>query len=362
MSGDIQKLYADRIFRNVLPMSFRSITIKEKQTMKVQELRNLISASDREHLEKALVECYKQLRKGQKEEIDQGLVDILQGKAVEQKKAESPVNFEELEQQITVFLKNAYAQNYFAPNRIIPKNQRPKWRFMVKNFIKELEKIPVENENNPQAVKLLTDLYRLICAACDTYLFSTEDPFRSIGWEQPKLFELLVTKTFAAGYSRDSISKLLLLAATGGLSRESLYVEQEIVLVNGLRTSDVRYIAIEEAEKLTEERLNKLAGLKEYDRQRFYLQEAVNELCGVILLLTIELAEPEKGVEYYFKHSIRRDREITLYCALDLVALMDEDDLWLRVYEYGLRKKIKPRDRLREAYEYRKRNAPQSGN
>jgi len=68
-----------------------------------------------------------------------------------------------------------------------------------------------------------------------------------------------VTKTFAAGYSRESISKLLLLAATGGLSRESLYVEQEIVLVNGLRTSDVKYIAIEEAKKLIEERINKLA-------------------------------------------------------------------------------------------------------
>jgi len=77
---------------------------------KILALSSIISASDREHLEKALVECYKQLRKGQKEENDQGLVDILQGKAVEQKKAESPVNFEELEQQIIVFLKNAYAQ------------------------------------------------------------------------------------------------------------------------------------------------------------------------------------------------------------------------------------------------------------
>lgn len=35
--------------------------------MKVQELRNLLKDAERENLEKAFVECYKQLRKGQKE-------------------------------------------------------------------------------------------------------------------------------------------------------------------------------------------------------------------------------------------------------------------------------------------------------
>lgn len=77
--------------------------------MKVQELRQLLGASDRENLEKALVETYKQLRKGQKEEFDPLLTDILQGRAAEKKAAEEAVkavSFEELE-----------------------------WRFMVKNFI-----------------------------------------------------------------------------------------------------------------------------------------------------------------------------------------------------------------------------------
>ncbi|MCM1541538.1 MAG: hypothetical protein NC121_09765 [Blautia sp.] len=325
--------------------------------MKVQELRNLLSSSDREHLEKAFVECYKQLRKGQKEEIDQGLIDLLQGRAVEQRKAEDSVNFEELEQQIVIFLQNAYEQNYFAPNRVIPKNQRPKWRFMVKNFIKELEKIPPESGNYPQAVKLLTDLYCLLCRACQIYLFSTEDPFRSIGWGQSKLFALLVSKTFAAGYSRESISNLLLYAATGGLSRESLYIEQELALLNGLRTSDVKYMAMEEAQKLVEERTGRLAALKQNDNRRYDLREAVNELCNMILLISISLAEPEKGVEYYFKHSMERDREITLYRALEIVDIMDEDDLWLKVYEYGVRKKIRPRERLRQMYEERKRQS-----
>ena len=50
-------------------------------------------------------------------------------------------------------------------------------------------------------------------------------------------------------YSEENISKLLLLAATGGLSRESLYVYQELVLLGELKTADVKYMAIEEAKK-----------------------------------------------------------------------------------------------------------------
>lgn len=54
--------------------------------MKVQELRNLLSASDRKNLEKAFVESYKQLRKAQKEEIDPILTDILEGNPLKRRK------------------------------------------------------------------------------------------------------------------------------------------------------------------------------------------------------------------------------------------------------------------------------------
>lgn len=321
--------------------------------MKVQELRKLLGNAEREHLEKAFVECYKQLRKGQKEEIDSILTMMLEGKAIEQKSVEAPVNFEELEQQIIVFIDNAYAQNYFAPNRTIPKSQRPKWRFMVKNFMKELSKVPSDSNHYERAVKLLTDLYCLICEACNTYLFSTEDPFRSIGWEQPDFFKLLVTKTFANGYSRKNISQLLRYATTGGLSRESLHIQQEMILLSALRTSDVKYVAIEEAKKLVEEGVGKLASLKKYSSSQYYMNEAVNELCGMIFLITIALAEPESGMEYYFAHSREGDNEITLYCALQLADWVGGDDLWIKVYEYGLSKKIKPRNSLKEEYAIR---------
>lgn len=321
--------------------------------MKVQELRQLLSKADKSLVEKAFVEGYKQFTKRQKEEIDLVITDILEGKETSaNSKKKASVSFDELKEQITVFLENAYAQNYLAPNRVIPKSQRPKWRFLVKNYIKELQKISVENENYEESVKLMTDIYRMICYACNYYLFSTDDAFRSIGWDQTELFSVLVKKTFGDGYTREKISSLLLCAVTGGLSRESLYVHQEMALAAQLKTSDVKYMAIEEAKKLVDDRTVKLDGLKEYDRKRYDLEETINELCGMVLILKIALAEPEEGIIYFFNNCRKWDKEIVLYCALEIVERMDGDDkLWMDVYEYGLKNKIKPRETLAKQYE-----------
>lgn len=319
--------------------------------MKVQELRDLLKAADRDLLEKAFVESYKHLTKKQKEEADQAIKDALSGKSSKSAVKKESVNFDELELQITEFLENAYAQNYFAPNRIIPKSQRPKWRFMVKNYIKELGKISVDDANYVRSAKLLTDLYHMLCQACNYYLFSTDDAFRSVGWQQPDLFQMVVKKTFGDGYSREKISALLLYSVSGGLSRESLHIEQESVLLAELNTSDVKYMAIEEARKLIDERKQKLKGLKKYDSKRYRLEDEINNLCDVILMTAIELAEPASGIEYYFQNCERSDKEITLYCALKIADWVEDEELWIKIYEYGIGKKIKPREWLVGKYE-----------
>lgn len=318
--------------------------------MKIQELRKLIKEINREQLEKTFAESYKQFTKRQKEDVDRIINDILAGKDVKAAKKTEIIEFSKLKEQIAEFLSNAYAQNYFAPNRVVPKNQRSKWRFMVKSYIKELGNITVEDENFTQAAILLKDLYHVLCEGCNYYLFSTDDPFRSVGWTQTELFEMVVVKNFASGYSREKIAALLLDAASGGLSRESLHICQESVLLAELKTSDVKYIAIEEAQKLIEERKKKLRGFKKYDNKRYYLEEEVNELCGMILMIAIELAETASGIEYYFQNCERDDKEITLYCALDIINWMENDALWIQVYEYGIGKKIKPRNCLRDEY------------
>ena len=321
--------------------------------MKVQELRQLLSTADRTLLEKAFVESYKQFSKAQKEELDLMIQQILEGKEEKLSTKKNAVEFGELEQSINDFLINAHAQNYYAPNRTIPKSQRPKWRFLVKNFIKELLHIPLESANYAKSVKLLTDLYLLMCEACNYYLFSTDDPFRSINWQQPDLFHIVVTRTFALGYTRENISALLTYAATGGLSRESLYTTQELVLISELKNSDVRYIAMEEAKKLVSSTQKKLTQSELHREQRFYLEQAINELCNTMLLLSVKLAETAEFLPFYFAANFARSPEIILYRALWLMDLLDEDELWLQIYEYGLKKKIQPRDELVKKYHKR---------
>lgn len=325
--------------------------------MKVQDLRNLLSGADRGLLEKAFVESYKHFSKSQKEEIDSVIVSILEGKDTKKAEKKAPVDFPALEQEINLFLENAYAQNYFAPNRVIPKNQRPKWRFLVKNYIKQLEKISVESEYFSRAVKLLGDLYHMLCYGCNYYIFSTEDTFRSVGWDQSDLFRMLVKKTFSQGYSKAAMGQLLLDACSGGLSRESLYVENMLVLLGELKTSDVKYMAIETAKELTEERLDKLRHLKKggSDSRSYKLRETANNLCGMILMISIVLAEPEEGVRYFFENCKEYDREVVLYKALDYTDYVSDDRMWVDVYRYGLKMKIEPRETLREEYETRKR-------
>ncbi len=47
-------------------------------------------------------------------------------------------------------------------------------------------------------------------------------------------------------------------------------------------------------------------------------------------------------MEYYFAHSREGDNEITLLLRPAIGGLGGGDDLWIKVYEYGLSKKIKP--------------------
>ncbi len=318
--------------------------------MKIQDLRELLKKADREHLEKAFAECYKQFSRSKKEEIDVLIGDVLSGEDSKKAGGRKPVDFEELKRQISLFVENANAQNYLVPNRSIPKNQRSKWRFLVMNFIKELEKIQPESEFYEQSVQCLWDLYGVLCKGCNVYLFSSDDPFASVRWEQPKLFHLLVKKTFQNGYDREKLKKAILLSSTGGLSRTSLYVMNQLALLSELKTSDVKYMAIEETKKLIEDGRSEPIKKNDYSASAYYRREKNDNLCELVLLISISLAETDTGIRYFFSKCLETDKEIALYRALDCASWMEDDQAWIDIYHYGLAKKIKPRDSLQEQY------------
>ena len=325
--------------------------------MKIQELRELLKDADKSSMEKAFAELYKQVAKSKKEEIDPVITAILQGQDVQKKEAQ-PVDFAELKSRIETFIDNAYAQNYLAPNRVIPKNQRPKWRFLVKNYIKELGKIPQDSPDHGDAAELLKKLYRMLCAACNVYLFSTEDPFRSVGIEQTDLCRQVLVNVFSSGYTRENIRDMLLMVTTGGLDRETLYTELEFLLLGELEVSDVKYMAIQEAKELICGKEKEIGALTRYSSGRFQKEECVNELCNMILMTAAALCEPEPEVEYYFKHCQESNKEIILYKILEVLWYMDDDKTWVWAYEYAVKKGIKPREELQKRYVDMTENVP----
>src|SRR5271165_6910967 len=86
-------------------------------------------------------------------------------------------------------LSDAYAQNYFAPNRFVPKSQRPKWRFKVKRFFNEINAAVARPASIEKASDLLEKLYQMLCYACDFVLFSAYDPFQSVGIAQTEFLD-----------------------------------------------------------------------------------------------------------------------------------------------------------------------------
>jgi hypothetical protein len=102
------------------------------------------------------------------------------------------VDIDDLEAELEQFLSDAYAQNYFAPNRFVPKSERPKWRFKVKRFFKEINAAIVERGNIEKAGDLLEKLYQMLCYACDFVLFSAYDPFQFVGIAQTEFLDAVL--------------------------------------------------------------------------------------------------------------------------------------------------------------------------
>jgi len=109
--------------------------------MKIKELRSLLANYEPGDLRLIIAELYKCIPKKLREErgIDEILTNPHGARVRRGRRGKSQVaDLDDLGDQIEQFLDDAYNQRYFAPNRFVSKRDRPKWRFMVKRFVRDL--------------------------------------------------------------------------------------------------------------------------------------------------------------------------------------------------------------------------------
>ena len=330
--------------------------------MKVNELRTVLGKYKPKELQEIAVALYKMIPKAKKEEND--VDELLQNFTLEkpkQAKKESHVDFNQLDGEIAWFLACADEQLFLAPNRIVPKSRRTKWRFEVKNFVKNL--LAVSGENSDAAAKHMVNIYNMLSYACNYYIFTSENPITAIGYRQTELLGIVLGKLFYSGYSEEAIKTAVYTTLDSNVDRFTLHTSLHYVLINSLKTPDTKETALKYCIEFPKDyytyqsvkKIFKISGRSYSSSSTDYRYNGCrNNAAELYLLIKFSLQEYDEGIKYFWKNTIERDKEVKLYCLLELIGMEELDQLWLREYDKAVKSGIKPRESLQEEYSERK--------
>jgi len=321
--------------------------------MKISELRALLDRTSSEDIKRMLVEVYRALPKKTRENL--AIDELLKNPAAtragakQSKALAHSVDIDDLEPELEEFLSDAYARNYFAPNRFVPKSERPKWRFKAKRFFKEINAAVVEPGSIEKASDLLEKLYHMLCYACDFVLFSAYDPFQSVGIAQTEFLDAV----FGLKAEHLELGKFidygLHLVRDSRLNRYTLGSNLAQVLVDRLRTPESLELAIERAAQLHRKPVPAPGPEREQHRS-----DGLNRLAEFGFLAYVKLSDYDKAIDFFKVHYVDRDTEISLFVLLKWLRSLQREDLWQREYERAVQAGIKPRDSLSNAYRHLK--------
>jgi hypothetical protein len=318
--------------------------------MKIQQVRTIVAGHSDDTLRLLISEIYKRLPKKiiEEKQIDfliENLPDSLSGKNRVTKQKEI-LDIDEVCWETEKFIKNAREQNYFAPNQVIHKKDRPKWRFVVKRLYKSLMELSQNPEDLPETSRLLKEVYKVMCEACRVYLFNTQDPFASIGIDQAEFYRNVVAVIAQTGKPEQWIKESLLLTLEPTVTLDHSLM---VVLIEMLKSAPLKEITISLCEQL---RKLKTTPAKHRQDQKYYLRERNNALTKLIFMLNMVLGEKETAIVDFKNNDQEINPEIGLYVLLWLLFDYREKELWLREYEFGLRQNVQPRKSLVETYKY----------
>jgi hypothetical protein len=325
------------------------------------ELKETIKKYNLEDLQLLIREMYKVMPKKLREEknIDELLRDV-HGYSVNNKgqKKDPPRDFNELISEVDCFIEYAYKQYYFAPNVYVHKKERPKWRFKAREYIKSLQEITALDEHRRKATDYLEKLYELLSYACGYYLFSTDNPFRSVGIEQLVFLDMVIKRKFMEGINQESIKSVINLVINSNTDPNTYSLSLIYILVDNLKSPDAKEMAIEVGEALMQETYKAFVNQTQKQRsfKRYHYDNKISRLVETIFALNMELCEYQRAIGFFNANYKASDNEVRLYVLLTHLYEYDLKDHWLSEYEKAVKKGVIPRESLREKYACLKKN------
>lgn len=309
--------------------------------MKVNELREILKNYNETDKEKIIVELYKRIPKNIKEDynIDEYIKNI--NKKIDNK--DNKVSIEYLEKEVKYFIECANDDLYVRPNRVIPKNERSKWRFKVKTFYKELNSFIPTTEEGRKATDLLGELFEILSFGTNYLTFSSWNTFGAIQVSQSEFLENIVKRKLANGMTRENIKYCVELL-------NAKYDPQEYhrSILNSFescfKTPDSRYLVID----LLKEQQTKWKEKYKKDKN-YYNTEYTNYFVECIVDIYFDLHEVKEGVSYFHKEYIESDKEIKEYILLRIMEELEMYKEWVVEYENNIGK-INYRDTLKQKY------------
>lgn len=320
--------------------------------MKIQELRDTVKKHKKEDLEFLVSELYKAIPKSKIEENQ--IDDLIQKPKKEVKSKEKKIkcrSIAEIKEDISYFVSNAKEQNYLCPNRIIPKAQRSKWRFLVKNLFKEVQ-LAEKNGNSTSACALaLRNLYEVLTYSCDYQLFTAYDTFESVGITQTDFFNQILKYYRASLEVNDFINVSIRIIIDNSLNRYTIYSELMNIFLSYCETPDMKEMVISSAKKILEDvkaepdKKNSFYSIPSRTNEMSYnKKQKINNVVEVIFRAHCLLFEYEKAIKFFRDNSIESSKEILLYVIVRMLFGYQNHEIILK--EINRNMDCKPRENL----------------
>ncbi len=293
--------------------------------MKVKEIRYELSKHDRNTLEDIIIELYKRMPKSKKEEYN--IDDFITNPIKEAKKEIMPISFNELKEEIKYFLDCVDNEYYSSPNRIISKEERSKWRFKVRRYIKELNKIDINNPFYEDATLLLIELYKRLSKGSHYLLFSNWETFKAASISQDDFYDLIIKRILINDYTKEDVIECLNLLEVPKDPYASSYDMFDNFTSNISKNK-------EEVIGLLKDKINILKKEIKISKDSTYEKEdMIDNFMICIMDLYFSLDKIDVGIKYFKENYIHYDEEVRMYIILEKLEKYELYTYWIKLYE-----------------------------